>query len=119
MENLTLYDVGKSVCAQLPELTESELFNSKQLVKNYLVNQLAKDEDYFMLLNHEIRYFTLFHNCCGSTEEEITEEVFEIVSELGPIKTVQYSDSEGNAVEFWIGDKIYLFFPYTRGVVEV
>lgn len=69
-----------------------------------------------MLLNHQLRYFTLFNNI---TNSDFTEEIFEIAQELGEIKAVLYSDEEKSAIEFWIDNNMYLFFPYTKGVVEV
>lgn len=114
MNKLTIYDLNKEISEQLPPLTEIELTNSKNLVKSFLKNH--NEEKYFMLLNHELRYFTLFNNI---TNSDFTKEVFEIIQDLGQIKTVKYGDDEGNAVEFWIDDNMYLLFPYSKGVVEV
>lgn len=120
MENFTIYDMNKQVCAQLPELTESETENAKSLIASFIdFHKRNSDEKYYMLLNHEVRYFTLFHDLNWSEPKEIAEQIYEIAVDLGKVKSVQYMDKTNSAIEIWVDDKMYLLFPYTRGVVEI
>ena len=115
----TIYEVNKEICAQLPPLTEEEKQKSIAFIKEYLENTF---NTFYMLMNHEVRYFTLFNDdswCWGDypRHDKGAKTIFEIAESLGQVKTVTF-DTSKTALEFWIDDKIYLFFPYDEGVVN-
>ena len=112
--NIPLYDLNKQLIAQLPEVTREEsikIFNDFYWAH---MNNL-----YFMLLNNEKRYFTLFNrnDATGMSDFQIT--VYDIVHELGIIRALDVKDDR---LEIWIEQdeevSDYILFPYDDGVVQ-
>ena len=72
-----------------------------------------------MLLNHELRYFTLLVKEEDSSLFTIGDEVLNCVFDLGEI--VAYSD-EGNGIELWVKQNEIAYclhlFPYDLGIVK-
>ena len=119
---ITLYELNKQIAAQEKEITKERLMKKADEIKNWVGEKyINNDETYFMLLNHEHRYFTLFSKKEETTildfPYNVTSELIEVLLELGTLKDLYYNQN-GDAYECWVDDSMYLFFPYTRGVIE-
>jgi hypothetical protein len=123
---VNMYEFNKVNMAKLPILkTSSEIRGAKRVVKNF-VN--AKPATYYMMLNHENRYFTLFNFRNGiMTEGKIdvmANDVIECMENCGFALIDINEDSTGEALEIWVKDEeneiayMYLLFPYDFGVIE-
>lgn len=118
---MTLYELNKAGYLSLPTLNELELYSYQQKVLKFINDKKAK---YFMLLNHDIRYFTLFSHINEDIDNKyVAKEVMDIARSLGDIKSIEVSDDE-NSIEFWIVDytgecNLYIFFNYDQGVIEI
>ena len=118
---MTLYDLNKSAYAALPKMTSAEKENAKVKISNYISHHSKNDRDYFMLLNNEAHYYTIFCWARGSVRD-IVNEVISIAEELGELRAIEVNDND--AIEFWIANKqgecnMFVFFDYTKGVIEV
>lgn len=118
---LTEYEINKMVVAQLPSMTTEEQLAS---AKDILIDYFDKEEyqtGYFMLLNHELRYFTVFHRHFDDTAPLIEREIIDCLLEMGVIQMIDY-DNSGNNIECWIknekGTFMFLLFNYDWGVLE-
>ena len=116
---LTLYDLNKTVIAQLPDLTKEQLQEKIIIINNYVCDM---ESNYFMLLSNEMKYYTVFSivdwPAGGSCGEEVLEclEYFDCT-----IKSIELLE-DGSAIEIWIkkDNEVYMmyFFNYEEGVVE-
>lgn len=115
---ISLMDLNSMLVNQLPELTDEQIEEAKILIKNYTTTEYS---NYFMLLNNELRYYTVFMT---KTElipdlKPIEDEVIECLHDLGTIKSISVNND--GVVECWItaDDKSYplFLFDYTKGVI--
>lgn len=117
---MTLYEMNQLAYAKLPEITKSEDLINK---KNDLITFIESfDDKYFMMLNHEKRYFTLFVNF-RPLGVRLAEEMIDVGQSLGKLKGIEI-DKKNNIAEFWIQGsdnicRMYAVFPYDKGVIEV
>ncbi len=117
---MTLYDLNKNAYAALPNMTEAEKRDAVRLICNFVD---SGDEDYFMLLNNELHYYTVFR-WAERSAHDVAVSVMEIVKELSPnLKAVERND-DGSAIEFWLTDNenqcyMFVLFGYTQGVIEI
>lgn len=115
--NFTLYDMNKMLMAQAPALGDEALRTEATALSSWAGHYQDK---FFMMLNHELRYFTLFQ-CKDKTK--LGERVIDIItSSIGSIKNLD--DNEHGAYEIWVeyddgNCYLFLLFPYDAGVVEV
>lgn len=116
---MTTYELNQQAYASLPELTNSALEEARFELKQYLNNH---DANYYMMLNHEDRYFTVY--TYGKDKHVpfwMADTMIDVVQSLGTLKAIE---CEENMVEFWFTDdsgtcKMYAMFPYDRGVIEI
>ena len=124
---ISLYDLNRANMGQLPVLTtKEELEGAKKVIRDFL------EEDqfafYYMLLNHENRYFTLFeftHDVkSDGRRAEMAEDVI-ICMQNCDFNIIDVNHNEyGNALEVWVKHKetdavhMYLLFPYDFGVIK-
>ena len=114
---VSLYDINKNIISQLSPLTKKEKETGSELIKQYMKD---KKDKFFMLINKESGYFTLFVFNDGKNDADlnyITKEVMECASGLGIIKSIN-CDKSKTAIEIWINNELYLLFAYDRGVIE-
>ena len=118
---LTLYDVNKLVMPNLPDLTDEELEEKKKMIAQFIPN----NSHYWMLLNNERKYYTVFHlpeNKAILLISKIEDEVIECLKEQGAIKSIEKIDD--NTIEAWVYDDVeeaayvYYLFNYDKGVIE-
>jgi hypothetical protein len=111
--NMNVYDMNKSIVAQLPDISKKDLEAGKKKI-----NQVASNGRYFMLLCNELKYYTVF-NIIPEGEEKIEDVLLECIDCFGAtIKSID--DTPEGALEIWIvKDKeayAMYFFNYDGGV---
>lgn len=117
---MTLYDFNRQIYNKLPSLEDNELLKAKPKLENYLASK--KHEKYFMMLNHEKKYYTIYTYKEGNFLPAImAQTMIDVAKTLGKLKAIEVND---NMVEFWISDDsdncyLYAMFPYSKGVIEV
>lgn len=116
---MNIYDLNKAAYNSLPTLSEEKEQKKLRHIKRFLNNT---DNKFYMLLNHDNHYFTLFEWHTYS-DEEFAKEIIDIVKSLGKIKSIELSEN-GEMIEFWIANYdnecyMYGFFPYDKGVISL
>lgn len=113
---LNLYDLNKQLVPQLPTLNEEQVISAKAVILDYVCKT---QESYYMLLCHELRYFTVFAMNAHS-EENVEDALLDCLSYVGEVKSIE---SNGEAVEIWVvlptGEAhVMYFFNYESGVIQ-
>ena len=123
---VSMYDFNRANMGKLPLLDEEGIEGAKNVVRKFLTKQ--KENFYYMLLNHENRYFTLFeftHNIKSDGRiNTMADDVIECMlnCDFGIIDINE--DEMGMALEVWVKDieteavHMYLLFPYDFGVIK-
>ena len=123
---MTLYEFNQTGYTNLPKMAKSEINTMKERVTSWIndIDKAHQDEEnvYFMLLNNESHYYTIF-NWGESFGSEVADEIFSIVKDLGTLKSIEPTET-GDAWEFWVTGqdavtRMYLLFDYTKGVIEL
>lgn len=116
---LTVYDLNKNIMKYQTPLDDNELYEAAETILAFCEEQRNK---YYMLLCHELRYFTLFNYYVQTDRPlpNIEEEVIGCANDIGSILSIE--EVEG-AIEIWIKteeDEAFAmyFFPYDRGVIK-
>lgn len=114
--NLDLYSMNQMMMGQLPRITDKEMDNFKEGIISF---KNSKNGNYYMLLSHENRDYTLFRikdKDNSESDELFVKELLETLNNRGSIKSFEIK-SEG--IEIWINDSFYALFPYDLGVIEL
>lgn len=116
--NVTLYELNQIAITSLPALTKEQIAEKKEIIKTYL-NPI--DHEYYMLLNNELKYYTLFEIGLDLPIFSAPEdEIMDCLLALGDLKDVYLN--EQNAVECWVTKEnqsyLYLLFEYDEGVIK-
>lgn len=114
-----MYSLNKSLYINATPLSPTKIREGFEKIQR--TYNTMKESTYFMLLNNEIRYYTLFHKSANSNES-FGDVVKECVEGFGTIKDV--ASVENNAFEIWVTDEknetyCFMLFDYTAGVIEV
>lgn len=118
--NMNLYDLNKSIVAQLPDITD---FNEKiELINEFYQ---TSNNQYYMLYGKEISYFTLFaeqDDFNGDNVQSLGINVIDCLSAFKSVKSIDYTENK-DAIEIWVSDEennvtCLYFFPYDNGVVD-
>ena len=113
----SLYDLNKQVILQLPDLTPEEIMQGLDLIDDFVKETNAT---YYMLLNHDVHYYTVFvRNGQGDRLPQTLLECLTVFE--SPYKCIDYT-AEGDAIEIWLdtdwhGSLMFLLFPYDGGIV--
>lgn len=118
----TLYDFNKEAMKNEKPL-DPIIFNRKvQDIAQNMFNFLDNCGDqYWMLLCHERRDYTLFNIIAAVNAEPIVEELKPTLTNRGQILSI----AERGAWEIWIRDIeteenfVYYLFQYDKGVIEI
>lgn len=119
--NVSLYDMNKQIISQLPTLNVEGIKEAKQIIKDYVYSKEHED-DYYMLLCHELKYFTVFTNDLECSPDEVIENVIiDCLNSVGEIKSIEPTEDK-EAIEIWITEPegntyVMYFFDYGRGIV--
>ena len=123
---VSMYDFNRANMGKVPLLDEEGIEGAKNVVRKFLTRQT--ENFYYMLLNHENRYFTLFeftHNIKSDDRiNTMADDVFECMLNCG-FGIIDINEDEiGMALEVWVKDieteavHMYLLFPYDFGVIK-
>lgn len=119
--SISMYDLNEQIISQLPDYTDAQIEESKQVVNDFYNRAKSK---YYMLLCKEASYYTLFTNTFDYDNEfsNLGDAVITCAADLGKIKSVEtIGDAE---VEIWVYDTIAMvmyclhLFDYQQGVVS-
>lgn len=123
----TLYDVNKNIVqTSEKELSQGVINSKKEEIKNFLEKT---NNEYYMLLCHERRDYTLFDLGCETyhTYKEKCKKatnilIDECLKNRGEIRGIDITKDK-QAVEIWISTEedsyAYYFFPYNEGVIDI
>ena len=118
--SVSLYDINKMTMVNFPDLTDEQIDDAKRMIAKFI----SPKSTFWMLLNNEKRYYTVFQltkNKDIILIKNIEDEVIDCLKEIGSIKSIDQVDE--NTVEAWVVDKTdseayaYYLFNYDKGVV--
>lgn len=121
---MTLYDINKAAYQNISSIKNIEAI--RKTTSNFLREHKSK---FYLLLNNENRYVTLFFwkhkNQKGEKRNgfhRLVAEIVDVTTELGPVKDV-VENKDTNVLEFWIeynGEPtLFVLCDYAKGVIEV
>lgn len=128
--SLNLYDLNKSIIAQMNPLTQEQLDKRISLINEF---QHKEKNVFYMLYGKEISYFTIFaYNSVTPELKNLGIGVIECLKNVGEIysieKIIPPEENAESAVEIWVKTKdqedkdlmtcLYLF-PYDRAIVSI
>ena len=130
---MNLYEFNQMGMQNFPALTKKELEDYKSEFFDWYKNN--KDNKYFMLLNRENNYYTIFYIQSNEVLVDIKSTMFKEVVEcircFGEINDIDYETSSNKeCIEFWVIPKtiegeekqspiMFLLFPYDEGVIKI
>lgn len=115
---MNLYEINKQLMAQSELLDEAGIAEAKETIKKF-----CKDDSYYMLLCHELRYYTMFDkDSTHEGSEDIATEVIECLDYFADgIHSIELIEENG-AIEIWVdvNEEIYVMylFDYSGGVIH-
>lgn len=116
---MKMYDFNQSLYSSLPNIFDTEKEEAKKIIIDYLDHNPSK---YYMMLNNESHYYTVYTFPHGFYFDKMTEEIMSIAEELGEIKAI-HPAPDNQAIEFWIKTddecRVYYLFNYENGVIEI
>lgn len=114
---MNMYDINKQIISQLPCLSEEAYAEKLTMMRRFID---ATKNKYYMLLCHDIKYFTLFDFDIKLAIEPFESIFTDCVQTLGKVKAI---DEVDGAIEIWIENEFFengpyamYFFPYDGGV---
>ena len=116
---MNLYELNKQLVTQLPPMEQNEVDQKKQMIEEFKTNHL---NTFYMLLSHEINYFTLFRLIPYDKEISFSDVVIECLRDNGSIQSIEMTE-DGSAIEIWVrkyfeeDSIVFYLFPYDKGVV--
>lgn len=122
---MTLYGMNKQLAANLPPMTEEEIAEALPDLESYIARY--EYQQYFMMLCHERRDFTVFHltPTVWSLEHprahQCALDVVECIQNRGDLLSMEYDDENGG-YEIWMKSftdecVVFYFFPYGEAVI--
>ena len=122
---VNLYEFNRVNMGKLPLLkTKEEIDSAKKVIQTFIQNC---DATYYMLLNHDNHYFTLFSFKSEKNETIIltmAQDVIDCLESCG-LGVIDINLNETlDALEVWVKDLdkevvyMYMLFPYDSGVIE-
>lgn len=121
---MSLYECNQMLMAKKPDMTKEEILSTKPLLEQWFEDN---PDEYFMLLNNELHYYTVFHQVTatfGSYAKMVNELLDVLIDDIKNIKSIEV-DTNG-ALAIWSDDRekegmphCFYFFPYGRGVIEI
>jgi hypothetical protein len=116
---MTLYEANKQLFAGAPQFDVAQLERAEETINEY---GSAHNNIHYMLLGHDIRYYTIFSQNLNITSEKLGHAVIDCLENIGQIKEIVL-DEETDAIECWVTtyqekETIVLYlFPYDTGIV--
>lgn len=120
---MTLYEYNKAAVAAQGQMTIDQVTKAMQEVVVPYLNQGGK---YFMLLNNETHYYTVWDMVSRKVSSNFTEmaaaDILDVIlSSVGLIYSIALDDN--GAIEIWVQNysdnelHVYYFFNYDYGVI--
>ena len=115
---LSLFDLNKQIISQLSDYNENDITAAKQKIRELKNN----NSSYFMLLSHDIRYYTLF-SIDENEKVSFEDEVIACLQDWGTIKDIDWTSSR-DSIDCWVrkadDNEIIFFklFSYDEGVIK-
>ena len=109
------YELNKMLMAKEPPMKDDE--EVRNLCKNYFIEKYLSNTRYFMLLNNELKDYTVFVIKKDFYPELMVKDLFEVCKSRGTLKSIEKTESD-MALEIWINNSVYYLFPYDEGVIE-
>lgn len=110
------YDIYKQKYDKEDPLDDYKLTCGEKVIEQYVKETNA---EYYMLLNHEMRYFTLFQTGCSGDNTPIHKEVMALLDYFDNVKAITRED---NGIEIWATFNgqlgMFLLFDYDKGVIK-
>ena len=114
---MILYELNQAGYASLPKMTKAELEKAKENIITFLDSH---DSSYYMMLNHDNKYYTLFTYIDKRDKDKMALEIISVAKSLGELKSIEVN---GDILEIWIlyNNKcdMYALFNYEKGVIQV
>lgn len=122
--DLKLYDLNKTVMAQLPAHNFKQRLADTKLIKEFIENHDYKTQ-YYMLLGRDLNYYTVFSlQHFDYVGPSLSKELMACLDSIGEILDFNLTQNK-DAIEIWVRNKqdkqayCLMFFDYTNGVIEV
>ena len=116
--SLSLYEMNKSVIAQLPAYTNDQIKTLQETLNKWDNTNYY----YYMLLCNEAKYYTVFHKTLPMIASFSTLGEATIKLLLEAQYTIHEETEYPDRFEIWVkkDDETYVFilFPYDKGVVN-
>jgi hypothetical protein len=117
---MSLYEMNQMILGEMPELTGDKVAEAQKVISDYVTSKDHAD-DYYMLLCHELKYFTIFTHDEDNELEVIEDAIFDCLKYVGTVKSVELT-ADKNAIEIWVTTPendtfVMYFFDYGRGIV--
>ena len=118
--NMSLYDINKSIMAQLPEYKNDQIRELETNIDNWAEKDEFELNKFFMLLCRDINYYTIFYLEPEKAEfRTLGEGVTGLLYDAG--YTIHSEEVQDDHCEIWVkkDNEAYAFmlFPYDQGVV--
>lgn len=115
---MSLYDLNKQSVKTMSSYDEDRLNDLSDIIRSFYYNS---NNSFYMLLNHELHYFTLFKgDFPGQEFSNLGDAVVTVIQEAN-LEIVAH-ELYDNKIEIWgrLDDDVFVFilFPYDAGVVS-
>ena len=118
---VNLYQLNQDIMSNQPALSGDGV-RKGQLEFFDWISKLPDNPKFYMLLCHELNYYTVFHINDTATKEDFWNELYDIAKELGTLKAMEIDSGCFSIWVDWPQDNtshLFYLFPYDRGVVEI
>lgn len=113
----TLYEVNKNLVMNLTSLKKTDIKDKIRMMVEYIEDEGG---NYFMLLCHERRDYTVFNLVNSNWEKEFKNAMYDCLTNRGEVLDIR--ENEDSVIEIWLkieGDSyVYFLFPYSQGIIE-
>lgn len=109
-----------TMVAGLSVLDEVQVEYAARQIDEYIQK---KNPKYLMMLNHDVRYFTVFDMKGSLVKTSMGKQILDFAEKYvspvyGGLKLIDAESTMG-AVEIWCGETCFILFDYTDGVVQL
>lgn len=118
--NMSLYDINKSIIAQLPEYKNDQIRELEKNIDNWAKKDKIELNKFFMLLCRDINYYTIFSLEPEKAEfRTLGEGITGLLYDAG--YTIHSEEVQDDHCEIWVKKDneayVFMLFPYDQGVI--
>lgn len=128
---ISMYQMNKDIIRTMKKFNNMAVNNALEKVKEWYLNYLSENPKarFFVLLNHEQHYYTMFTRDWKIKVKSIDQEANNFIAAVKDILTNYYGDNDIRAIDvdsngaveiwgMWDGEpSVAYLFPYDQGVV--